>query len=699
LNVNVTSNVVEDKDVNRQAMEAETQSSSSGDQLPKQKGFMNSPNSTYSQSCRGSPRISKHFERVGNSVGKREVQCEAVDRLARELRKDIASGTSVEHELAWMKTKSRKSSPMSVHCVSCNSKEAPAENCSPLSQQNSKIFVHRSKTQRDVHENCTGLDIQIQSAHSVSSLMQSPPKPDTGPVLTFLDSALEQFESEVECEVIDIPAGELRNNAPINTAKQRNSSPVSVHCVPSSCKEACTQNHTPLSQHSSETSVQDQRMHMDAPGSQSGVDIPIKRSSDKLSLIQTPVKVYSVPLTFPDSTSKRSEGEGDSVEGSEVECELAATSELRGNFSCTVAKRESAKMGPKGINKSPLSMRSVLCIGKKVPRQNCTLPSWHNVKTSVQDQRMEPNATGTHSVLDMPTERSSPVCLLTRSPLKAATGTVLTFPDSTSKEYEGEGNSVVESEIQSKAIETARDTEVSFSSTTVKREACSHTPLCEQNSKTSAPNKKVQACVTGMDIPKRRPSIMSPLICDTHSLVTFPDTVVKECSTDYYCHNDIENLEITTWLTEQERNVIASENVAVSSQRQNESIHTNLRTDHERQKYQSVHALLKVLESDEDSNSFESDIENTRVRKMLAHTMCRPPTPGPRGRRRNGSTERVIKDPVTAGVKVENLTENKKGTTLHVRSKVKRATAVASQAKKPRRPYSQKQKNQSNQYR
>lgn len=515
LNVNVTSNVLEDDDDNRQATEAVRQSSFSGDQLPEQKGYMNSPKSRYSKCCKRSPKTSEHFEMEGNSVG----------------------------------------------------------------------------------------------------------------------------DSEFVCEMID--------------------------------------------------------------------------------LIQNPRKAYSGPLTFPDSTFKQSEVAGDSIEGNGVECELGEISELKDKFSCTVAKCEPSEVGLNGWNESPLS---VLCISKEVPRQNCAVLSRHNVETSAKDQRTELNAPVNHFGLNVPTEGSSHTCMLIQTPLKAAADTVLTFPDSTPKEFEGEEISVVGSEIQSEAVETsARDTEVSFFSTAIKherrrvrpkrrnicslyvpcnsKEVSSNTPLREQNSETSALHRKVRAGVTGMNVPTRRPSIMSPVICDIRSLASIPDSVAEECGTDHCCSHNIEDSEKTTWLTEQERKVTASENVAINSQKQNESIHISLNSDHERHKYQSVQVLLKVLESGEDSNSFESDIENTRVRKMLTRNMCRPAKPGRRGGRRNNSTEHVIKDPLTAYVKVERLAENKKGTAVDVQSKIKNSTAVSTQAKKPRRPYSQKQKSQSSQYR
>jgi hypothetical protein len=529
-------------------------------------------------------------------------------------------------------------------------------------------------------------------------------------------------ESEVECGVIEIPTGELRTSTHTSTVEQRNNSSVFVPCVASSCKEACRQSHIPLPLHNSKTFVQDQGLKVDAVGSESRVDIQRKRSSDTSSVIQTPLDVYSGPLTYPDSTSKRSGGGGVPIERSEVECEVAETSELRGSFSCTGAEYESEKMEPKGRKMSLFSECPVLCINKKGPRQNCSLLPWHDVKHSVQDERMELSALGNDSAVDMPKERSSPTCALVQSSMNAVADTVLTHLDSTSKAFEDGGNFVIESEIQPKAVETSvRDVEVSFFSTAVKcgrgrmrpekrnmrsccvpcnsKEASNRTPLCEQNSKPSAPNKKVQVHVNGMEIPVGRPSMVSPLICGISPLVTFPDSMVKKCSTDHYCHSNIENLEVTTGLTEQERNVTVSENVAVCFQKQNECINTNQSTDNGHRKCQSAQAPLKVLESDEDSNLFKSDIENTQVRKVLAHNMCRPPMPGPRGRRRNDGTKCVIKDPMTAYIRVEKLTGYKKWTTLHVQSEVKCATPVSAQAKKSQRPYSQKQERQSNLYR
>lgn len=659
MDFNITSNVVEDK-VETQPKEAETGSSCSGDELPKQRSIINTPESRNGHSLRASCRISKQFEREGNLIGESEVECRVVDISVREL-KDSFSGTASELESTQMRTKRRKCSPISVDSVLCNSKEAHVQNCSLLSQQNSKTFVQDCDND---FRNYTGVDIKIQRTPSLSLQIQSPPKTDTGPVLTFLDPRSEQFKSEAnsvgedegECEMTDMPAREVRSSAPSNTCKQaflkmgkkrRNNNPVLVH------------------------SVQDLRMQIGAPVSQSGVDIPIERSSTTSLLIQNSLEADAGPVLKFDSASKF-KGNGNSVIGEEVEC---------------------------GV-----------------------------VETSIQDHRMRIDAPGNHcqSIVDI-VSRSSSMSVAIQSPSKAGSGPVLTFPNAMSKQFEGEGNSVVESEVEceivgasvgklrgsfsfidakcdSGKIQPERRNKSSLSLSCDSNKASSHVPVCGQKSETSILDEKMKTHVlgihTGVDIPVKGLSLISPLISGTCPLVTFPDLVVKECSTDCYCHvsKDGENSEITTWLEEQDKNFTASENTGVIPQKQNEFCHTDMRTNAENLKYQSVEALLKALDSDEDSNSFESDIENAEVGKMSAYNKYRPLTPGPTDGRKSSSIDCIIRDPMTAYVKVEKLTENKTGTMLKVHSKTK-GSVVSPQTQKPERPHSQKQKVQSSQYR
>jgi hypothetical protein len=221
-------------------------------------------------------------------------------------------------------------------------------------------------------------------------------------------------------------------------------------------------------------------------------------------------------------------------------------------------------------------------------------------------------------------------------------------------------------------------------------------PPCGQNSKTY-----VQNCKTQMDVPEhcsrvdidmQSASSVSSLMYDARPLVTFPDSVVKEWST-----NDVKDLEMANSLEGEEKNETQSENEVVRSEGQNESVHMDVRTNGEHVNYPSVQAFLKILESDDDSISFESDIENSQVGKMLAYSICRPPTPGPAGRRKSSSTE-CNRAPTTACVKVEKLSEKKKETVLKVCSTVK-LKPIAKQTRKLQRGSSKKQKIQSNQYR
>lgn len=615
LNINITSDSVEDKSDGQSGL-AKAHPTQSCDQLPKKRSIIISPKSRNIQSCRASHRISDHFKSEGNSIGDCEVECSVMDKITRGLR-DSALTIAAEHESAQVRKRTTRSSAMCMCSVLHNNKDTSVQNFSPPSGQNSETFVQNCKTQMDVPERCSRVDIEMQRAPSMSSSMQSPSESISGSVMRFLDSTLEQFENEgssvsdneAECEVTDKSARELRNGAPSTTAKQnsvktvakiRNSSPVSVDCILSGSKEAFRQNLCPLSQYNSKASVHSQRLQTYSSGSQSGVNIPIKRSFSMSLVIQNPLKVYTSPVLTSDMTLNRIEGVDNSVVDSEDECEVFETEgrESSGSTSCTAAKCESPKMGLKRRNERPLFVRSVLSINREASRQKCT--SLHNSRISVQDQRIQMDASGNHSVVDIP--------------------------------IRGRGR-------------------------------------------------------------------MSSLIYDARPLVTFPDSVVKEWSTDHYCHvtNDVKDLEMTNWLEEQGKNVTLSENEVISSEGQNESVHMDVRTNGEHVNYPSVQALLKILESDDDSISFESDIENSQVGKMLACSMCRPPTPGPSSRRESSSTE-CDRDPTTACIKVEKLSEKKKGTVLKVCSMVK-LKPVAKQTQKLKRGSSKKQKIQSNQYR
>jgi hypothetical protein len=606
LNINITSGSVEDKS-DGQSKVAEAQPTQSCDQLTKKRSII-SPKSRNSQCCRASHRISDHFKSEGNSIGDCEVECSTMDKAARGLR-DSAFGTAAEHESTQVRERTTRSSAICMRSVLHSNKETSVQNFSLASGQNSEIFLQNCKTKMDVPEHHSGVDIEMQRAPSVSSSIQRPSKS--------LDSTLEQFENEgssvsdneAECEVTDISARELRNGAPSSTAKQksvntvakrRNSSPVSVDYVLSRSKEAFRENLSPLSQYNSKTSVHSQRLQTYSSGSQSGVNVPIKRSFSMSLLIQNPLKVYTSPVSTSDMTLNRNEGDDNSVD-SEDQCEVYETAgrESSGSISCTAAKCELPKMELKKRNKSPLFVRSVLSINKESSRQKCTLSSLHNSRISVQDQRIQMDSSGNHSVVDIP--------------------------------MRGQGR-------------------------------------------------------------------ISSLIYDARPLVTFPDSVVNEWSSDRNCHvtNDVKNLKMTNWLEEQEKNVKLSENV-VNSERQNEPVHMDVRTNGEHVNYTSVQALLKILESDDDSISFESDIENSQVGKMLAYSMCRPPTPGPSGRRKHSSTK-CDRDPTTAYVKVEKHSEKKKGTLLKVCSMVK-LKPLSKQTQKLLRGSSKKQNIQSNQYR
>jgi hypothetical protein len=597
--------------------EAEAQPTQSCDQLPKKRSIIISPKSRNSQSCRASHRLSDHFIKEGNFIGDCDVECSVMGRAARGLR-DSVFGTAAKHESAQVRERTTRSSAVRMCSVLHSKKETSVQNCSPRSEQNSKIFV-QSKTQMDVPEHCSGVDIEMQGSPSMSSSIQSPSKSATGSVMRFLDSTLEQLENEgssvseneAEYGVTDISARELRNGVPISTAKQKSmktvakrrySSPVSVDCIMSGSKEAFRQNLSPLSQYNSRTSVQSQRLQTYSSRSQSGANVPIKRSFSMSLLIQSPQKVYTGPVSTSDMTLNRFEGDENSVVDCEDECEVfeIAGRESSGSTSSTAAKCESAKMALKRRNKSPLFVRSVLSINREASRQKCPPSSLHNSRISVQDQRIQMDASENQSVVDIP--------------------------------MKGRGR-------------------------------------------------------------------MSSLIYDARPLVTFPDSVVKEWSTDRYCHvtNDVKNLEMTNWLEEEEKNVTPSENMVVSSERQNESVHMDVRTNGEHVNCPSVQALVKILESDNDSISFESDIENSQVGKMLANSMCRPPTRGPSGRRKSSSTK-CDREPTTAYVKVEKLSGKKKGTVLKVCSMAK-LKALSKQTRKPQRGSSKKQKIQSNQYR
>ncbi|PNF40887.1 hypothetical protein B7P43_G15380, partial [Cryptotermes secundus] len=618
LNINITSESVKDKS-DGQSEVAEAQPTQSYDQLPKKRSIIVSPKSRNSQSCRASHRISDHFESEGNSVGDCEVECSATDKRARRLR-DSAFSTAAEHELAQVRERTTRSSAICMCSVLHSKKETSVQNFSPPSEQNSKTFVQNCKTHNmDVPEHCSQVSIEMQTAPSMSSSIQSPSESTSGSVMRFLDSTLEQYENEgssvsdnkAECEVTDISARELRDGAPSSMAKQksvktvaktRNSSPVSVDCtrILSGSKEALRQNLGPLSQYNSKASVRNQRLQTYSAGSQSGVNVPIKRSLSMSLLIQNPLKVYTSPVLTSDMTLNQTEGVNNSIVDGEDECEVCQTAgrESSGSTSCTVAKCESLKNGLKRKNKGPLFVRSVPFINREASRQKCT--SLHKSRISEQDQRIQIATSGNHSVVDM-----------------AMRG----------------GGSV------------------------------------------------------------------SSRIYDAHPLVTFPDSVVKELNTDRYCHitNDAKDLEMTKGLEEQEKNVTQSENEVVSSAGQNESVQMDVRANGEHVNYPSVQALLKILESDDDSISIESDIENSQVGKMLAYSMCRPATPGPSCRRKSSSTE-CDRDLTTAYVKVEKLSEKKKGTVLKVCGMVKLKPA-AKQTQKLQRGSSKKQKIQSNQYR
>lgn len=614
LEINIASESVKDNS-DGQSEIVEAQLTQSCDQLPKKRSIIISPKSRNSQSCRASHRISNHFESEGNSIGDCEVECSARDKAARRLR-DSAFSTAAEHELAQMRERTTGSSAICMCSILHSKKETSVQNFSPPSEQNSKTFVQNCKTQMDVPEHCSRVDIEMQRAPSMSSSIQSPSESNSGSVMRLLDSALEQLENEdssvsdneAECEVTDISARELRSGAlrsmpkqkSVKTvAKRKNSSPISVDCtrILSGSKEAC-----PLSKYNSKASVHSQRLQTYSAGSQSGVNVPIKRSFSMSLLIQNPQKVYTSPVLASDMTLNRTERDNSSVVDSEEECEVFETAgrESSGSTSCTAAKCESPKKGLKRRNKGPLFVRSVPSINREASRQKRTSSSSHNSRISVQDQRIQTDASGNHSAVDIP--------------------------------MKGGGRT-------------------------------------------------------------------SSLIYDARPLVTFPDSVVKELNTDCYCHvtNDVKDLEMTKWLEEQEKNVTQSENEVVSSAGQNGSVHMDVRTNSDHVNYPSVQALLKILESDDDSNSSESDIENSQVGKTLAYSKCRPSTPGPSGGKKSNSTE-CDRDPTAVCVKVEKLSEKKKGTVLKVCSMVK-LKPTPKQTQKLQRGSSKKRKIQSNQYR
>jgi hypothetical protein len=522
-----------------------------------------------------------------------------MDRETGGLR-DSAFDSAAEHELIQMRERAARSSAVCA-CSALHADEETSQNRSPLSRQNSKIFIQNCKTQINAPEHCSGVGIEKQGAPSMPSV-QSPSESTTGSVTRFLNSTTEQStnegssfpENEAECEVTDMSARELRNGGPYSTAKEksvmtvakrRSSSRVSVGCELDSSKEAFMQNLIPLSQYNSRPSVHSQRLQTCSSGSHAGVNIPIKRSFLMSFLIQNPQKVHTSPVSTSDMI--QFEGNNNSVvDGEDAYEEFeSAAGESSGSSSSAAAKCESAKIELKRRDKSPLFVRSVLSINKEASKQKCTSSSLHNSRISVQGQRVQVDNPGNQSTVDV--------------------------------RMKGQGR-------------------------------------------------------------------MSSVIYDAHPLVTIPDSVVKEWNTDCYCHvtDDVENLGMTNSLGEEEKNVALSGNVIVSSERQNESMHMDVRTKGEHVNYPSVQALINILECDENSVPFESDIDNSQIGKMLTHDTYRPPTPGPSRRKKSRSME-CVRD---------------KGTLLKV-CNMGKVKAVSQLTRKPERGSHKKQKIQSNQYR
>jgi hypothetical protein len=524
-----------------------------------------------------------------------------MDRATRGFR-DSAFDAAAEHELIQVRERTTRNSAI-CSCTTLHVNKETSQNRSPPSGENSKIFVQNCESQMNAPEHCSGMGIEKQRAPSMSSI-QSPSESDTGSVTRFLDPTIEQSVNEgnsfpengAECMVTDISARELRNDGPYRTAKEksvmtvakRSSSSVSVHCVLDSSKEAFRHNLIPLSQYNSRPSVHSQRLQTYSSGSQSGVNIPIKRSFLMSFLIQNPPKFHTSPVSISDMI--QFEGNENSVAGSENDCEVFESSlrQSNGSSSCAAAKCESAKIELKRRDESPLFVRSVLSINKEAS-------SLHNSRISVQGRRVQVDIPGNQSTLD--------ICM------------------------KGQGR-------------------------------------------------------------------MSSLIYDACPLVTFPDSVVKEWNTDRYRHvsDGVISLGMTNWLDEQQKNVALSENVIVSSERQNEFMHKG-----EHVNYPSVQALLKILECGENGIALESDIDNSQVGKMLAHNTYRPPSPGPSGRKKSRSTE-CVRDTATALVKVKKLSEKNKGAVLKVCNMVK-VKAVSQRTQKPQRGSNKKRRIQSNQYR
>jgi hypothetical protein len=494
--------------------------------------------------------------------------------------------------------------------------------------------------------------------------------------------------------------------------------------------EETSQNCSPPSGRNSKIFVQNCKTQMNAPEHCSGVGIE-KQRAPSVSSIQSPSESNNGSVTrFCDSTIEQSANEGNFFPENGAECLVTDISarELKNGGPYSTAKEKSVKIVAKRGSSSPVSVGCVLGSSKEAFRQNLNPLSQYNSRPSVHSQRLQTYSSGNQSGGNIPIKRSFLMSFLIQNPPKFHTNPVSI---SDMIQFEGNENYVVDSENECEVFESSsressgssscaaakcesaktglkrRDKSPLFvrSVLSINKEASKQkcTPSSLRNSRISVQGQRVQ-----VDIPRNQSTVdihmkgqgrMSSLIYDARPLVTFPDLVVKEWNTDRYCRvtDDAINLGMTNWLDKQQKNVALSENVTVSSERQNESMHKDVRTEGEHVNYPSVQARLKMLESDGKSIPFESDIENSQVRKVLAHNTYRPPTPGPSGGMKSKSTE-CVRDTATALVEVEKLSEKKKGTVLKVCNMVK-VRAVSQQTQKPQRGSNKKPKIQSNQYR
>ncbi|KAJ4442888.1 hypothetical protein ANN_04481 [Periplaneta americana] len=155
---------------------------------------------------------------------------------------------------------------------------------------------------------------------------------------------------------------------------------------------------------------------------------------------------------------------------------------------------------------------------------------------------------------------------------------------------------------------------------------------------------------------RRPPCVLmqNSLKADTRPLVTFPDSVANQSKDDRFFPLSVENenSEIAAWLEEQEGNDNQSD---ISDQK-------NLDSRTESDSDQSTQALLRILESDEESDDdFLSDFENSHIENVVEQMRKSLPES------KNSEENRDYRDPTTAYVRVEKLSE-KKEMKLRVRS-------------------------------